>query len=107
VGLESGIISDVMKYIKQNEFDKAQKILDEKMNHFYTEEVQDKRIRISELNRSIVQIDIELKKLGIQDDLIKKKVPGAMLETIERYKYGLKKKRAELEIMKKQASLSR
>lgn len=100
-------MGDVMEYVKQNEFDKAQRILDEKMKEFYNEEVYDRRIRISELNRSIVQIDIELKKLEIQFVLIKKKVPGAMLKAIDQYKYSLKKKRAELEIAKKQMSLSR
>lgn len=102
MGLARGIIGDVLEYIKQNEFDKAQRILDEKMNNFYNEEVYDRRTRSSELIRSIVQTDIELKQLEIKYEFIKKTVPGAMLRTIDQYKYSLKKKRVELEIMKKQ-----
>jgi hypothetical protein len=102
LGLARGIIGDVLEYIRQNEFDKAQRILDEKMNKLYNEEVFDRRTRGSELIKSIVQTDIEIKKLEIQYELIKKNVPGAMLRTIDQYKYSLKKKRAELEIMKRQ-----
>jgi hypothetical protein len=107
VGFAIGIIGDVLAYVKQNEIDKARKILDEKIDSFYNEEVKERRMMVSEMTRSIVQIDIELKKIDMTYKKIQETVPGSMLKTIDQYIYNLKKKRVELESLKKRTALIR
>jgi hypothetical protein len=104
MGNVSSIIGDVISYVKQNEIEKAQKLLDEQFNIYRTEEVKEKRTQVAEINRSIVQIDIELKKLEIQYTLIQSTVPGAMLKTIDQYINELKTKRIDFQILKKRKS---
>jgi hypothetical protein len=97
----SGILRDVIEYVRQNEIEKAQEILDAKISEFYSREAKENRIKQTEIISSIVQIDMEMKKIEIQYKLIQNEIPAALLKSIDQYIYELKKKRKELEMLKK------
>ncbi len=99
--MTGGIISDILQYVKQNKVEKAQEILDQKLEEMQAAEVQGKRATIDEINMSLLKINIEIKKIANQYDLIKIYTHTPILESIERYTHQLKKQRAELEIEKK------
>ncbi|MCP8970950.1 hypothetical protein [Ectobacillus ponti] len=99
------VIGDILQLVKHNELERAQRLLEEHIKDCYDEEVQGRRAKISAINRSIVQVDIEVKQIEIQYQLLQQRVPGTMLQVIDRYIYDLKKKRTELEILKKREAL--
>jgi hypothetical protein len=101
LSLVSSVLSDVMVYIKENEIEKAQQLLQERMEAYFVKEAQERRTKVTEINRSIVQIDIEIKKMEIQMQLLQKAVPTVILQSIDHYIVGLKKQRAELEVSKR------
>jgi Na+/phosphate symporter len=100
----SGVINDVLEYIKQNEIEKAKQLLEEKQKQLNSSETKSNRITIDELNRSILHIDIEIKKIDIKYQLIKQNNSNVILQAIDEYLRILKKKRAEIEIEKRQVS---
>jgi hypothetical protein len=107
LSLVSSILGDVVQFVELHQIEKAQRLLEEKIEAYHIEGVQGRRKKVTEINRSIVQIDIEIKKMDIHYRLIKNSLPSAIISTIDAYVYDLKKKRAELEINKREYTIIR
>lgn len=95
------MIHDFLQYIKTNEIDKANQLLNKKINEMNREKLLGIRVSIDEINQTIVQIKIQLKKIDIHEQLIKQTVPTAMLKSVDIYRQKLKEKHASLEIKKR------
>jgi hypothetical protein len=102
--LTSGIIGDALRFILENEIEKAKQLLDEKLEQMQKADYSSRRKSIDEINQSIVQLTIEIKQIEIQYQLIKKTSPTAVLHSIDEYLNILKKQRTTLEIEKKRLS---
>lgn len=100
MSLLGGTLQDILYYVKENEIHKAESLLNDKIQAVWKMEVMGTRQCIDEINRSINQINIEMKKLTLQYRLIKDSFPAAMLHSIDEYIYELKKRKAILEIKK-------
>lgn len=90
-------LTDVFNMIKRKEYNEAQEKLSKELERFRDNEVEKKRQKVSEINRSIFEIDSALMKLRLQYVMIQKESPRTFIAAIESFILELKKEKRLLE----------
>ncbi|MFB3167632.1 hypothetical protein P5G62_010980 [Neobacillus sp. 179-C4.2 HS] len=94
-------INEVLTMIKRHQYNEAQAKIANELNQSFHKEITERRKKLDEINKSIFQLDVGIKKVDVQYSTIKKECPDVLLSSIEKYIKQLKKEKTMLEIKKR------